>query len=42
LSALTFGILGGGDPLKGSLDHLAEDALKELPTAIERSRKKKK
>ncbi|MBI4916987.1 MAG: hypothetical protein HY825_14180 [Acidobacteria bacterium] len=36
ISALTFGLLGG-DP-KGPLEHLAVDALEELPTAIERSR----
>lgn len=39
LAALTFGLLGGGDPLEGSLKHLAEDAIEELPTAIERSQR---
>ena len=37
IKALTFGILSG-DPVKGSLEHLAEDALEELPTAIGRNR----
>ncbi len=40
IKALTFGILGG-DPVKGSFKNLAEDALEELPKAIERSRKNK-
>jgi hypothetical protein len=40
--ALTFGLLGGGDLLKGTLTNLAEDAAEELPTAIERSRRNKK
>ncbi|MBA7492709.1 hypothetical protein ES702_03259 [subsurface metagenome] len=39
LKALTFGLVGGGDPLTGSLKNLAEDAAKELPTAIKRSKK---
>ena len=38
ISALTFGILGGGDPLTGSLSSLAQDAASELPEAIRRSR----
>jgi len=37
IKALTLGLLGGGHPLK----NLAEDAAKELPTAIKRSRKNK-
>lgn len=41
IKALTLGLLGGGDPLKGSLKNLAQDAIEELPTAIERSRKKR-
>lgn len=40
VKALTFGILGG-DPVKGSFKNLAEDALEELPKAIERSKKNK-
>jgi len=30
-------LLGGEDPLTGSLRNLAQDAIEELPTAIERS-----
>ena len=41
IEALTGGLSGGGDPLAGSLGELAKDALKELPTAIERSRRNK-
>ncbi len=41
IRALTLGIVGGGDPLEGSLRSLAEDAAEELPTAIRRSRKNK-
>jgi hypothetical protein len=41
LKALTFGLLGGGDPVAGSLGSLAEDAATELPTAIERGIKSK-
>jgi hypothetical protein len=39
IKALTFGLLGGGEPLTGSLANLAEDAASELPTAIARSRR---
>lgn len=38
LSALTLGIFSD-DPARGSLEALARDAAKELPTAIERSRR---
>jgi len=41
IKALTFGILGGDDPVKGSFKNLAKDALEELPKAIERSKKNK-
>ncbi|KAA3617101.1 MAG: hypothetical protein D8M58_04100 [Calditrichaeota bacterium] len=39
IKALSFGLLGGGDPVEGSLKNLAQDAAEELPTAIGRSRK---
>ena len=42
VKALTLGILGGDDPLAGSLKHLADDARNELPTAIERSRRNRR
>jgi len=41
IKALTFGLLGGADPLAGSLGQLGRDALNELPTAIERSQRKR-
>ena len=39
VKALTLGLAGGGDPVSGSLGALGKDALRELPTAIERSRR---
>jgi len=39
IKGLTLGLLGGGDPLTGSLKELAKDALQEAPAAIERSRR---
>ena len=38
ISALTLGLISSGDPLTGSMSSLAQDAAKELPTAIKRSR----
>lgn len=38
VKALTFGLVSG-DVVGGSFKALAEDAAKELPTAIERSRR---
>lgn len=42
VKALTGGLLGGGNPLEGSLKGLAKDAARELPTAIERSKRNKR
>jgi hypothetical protein len=42
LKAVTLGLIGGGNPLAGSLTNLAQDAAQELPTAIERSKRNKK
>ena len=39
IKALSAGLLGGGDPVSGSLGALGADALKELPTAIKRSKR---
>lgn len=41
LKAVSGGLLGGGDPVSGTFKNLAQDALKELPTAIKRSKKNK-
>jgi len=41
IKALTFGLLDGEDLLESSLKNLAQDAAKELPTAIKRSRENK-
>jgi hypothetical protein len=38
IKALTFGIISPGNPLRNSLGNLAQDALEELPEAIERSK----
>jgi hypothetical protein len=38
LKALSLGLISD-DPVSGSLKELAEDAARELPTAIERSRR---
>jgi len=42
ISALTLGLVSGGDPLTNSMKNLAQDAMTELPTAIKRSRRNKK
>ena len=39
IKAVTGGLISG-DPVGGSFTSLAEDAARELPTAIKRSRKK--
>lgn len=40
IKALTGGI-AGGDPVEGTFKSLGADAIKELPTAVERSRRNK-
>ena len=40
IEALTFGIIGG-EPLTGSLSHLAQDAAREAAEAYRRSKEKR-